>query len=109
MRGEVRSMVECGSDIEAAIREQHPDIRTTQPLTAILIVLDEGSIDKGDLLSVGGLKVRVLATGRLAPLVDDTRNALTVFSDLPIQNMPDVAPDRLADRPGAPVTPWEEI
>lgn len=109
MKGEVRSMVECGPDIEAAIREQHPDIRITQPLTAILIGLDEGTIDKGDLISVGGLKVRVLATGRIAPLLDDTRNAVTVLSELPIENMPELAPDRLADRPGAPVTPWEEI
>jgi len=108
MKGEVRSMVECGPDIEAAIRAQHPDIRITQPLTAILIGLDDGTIDKGDVISVGGLKVRVLATGRIAPLLDDTRNAVTVFSELPIETMPALAPDRLADRPGAPVTPWEE-
>jgi|GEM_PF-2966153 len=109
MKGEVRSMVECGPDVEAAIREQHPDIRISGRLTAILIGLDDGTIDKGDVISVGGLKVRVLATGRIAPLLEDTRNAVTVFSELPIENMPDLAPDRLADRPGAPVTPWEEI
>lgn len=109
MRGEVRSMVECGPDIEAAIREQHPEIHFTQPLTALLIALDEGTIGKGDTLSVGGLKVLVLATGRHSLLSDGSRNSVTVFSVLPIENMPDLAPDRFADTPGAPVTPWEEI
>ncbi|QFT66862.1 hypothetical protein FIU93_08735 [Labrenzia sp. THAF35] len=108
MKGEVRSMVECGPDIEAAFRDQHPDIQLTQPLTAILVALDEGNIDKGDTLSVGGLRVNVLATGRSALLADGSRNSITVFSELPIQHMPDLAPDRTADTPGALVTPWEE-
>ncbi|TYC69966.1 hypothetical protein FMN63_08575 [Stappia sp. BW2] len=108
MKGEVRSMVECGPDIEAAFRDQHPEVHLTQPLTAILVALNEGSIDKGDTLSVGGLKVDVLATGRSALLADGSRNSVTVFSTLPIHNMPDLAPDRDADTPGALVTPWEE-
>ena len=64
MKGEVRSMVECGPDIEAAFRDQHPDIQLTQPLTAILVALDEGNIDKGDTLSVGGLKEVVRKKGQ---------------------------------------------